>query len=79
MARPKTVHVTKRPDGQWQAKTEGAKRAIAVTSAQAQADKRAADVLRRNGGGEVVKHGVSGQIVDKRTIPPGKDPYPPRG
>ncbi|WP_436775670.1 DUF2188 domain-containing protein [Yinghuangia sp. YIM S09857] len=79
MSRPKTVHVTKRPDAQWQAKAEGADRPIAVTATQSTAAARGTEWLRRNGGGELVVHGVDGTIVDKRTIAPGNDPFPPRG
>ncbi|MEV0087368.1 DUF2188 domain-containing protein [Saccharopolyspora sp. NPDC050642] len=33
----------------------------------------------RDGGGELVIHGTDGTIRDKRTVPPGHDPYPPPG
>ncbi|MCF3960383.1 DUF2188 domain-containing protein [Streptomyces fuscigenes] len=79
MPQPRTYHVTQRPDGQWQAKAADGTRASAVARTQAGADRRAAEILRNNGGGELVKHGRDGTIVDKRTIAPGNDPFPPRG
>ncbi|MEY2245132.1 DUF2188 domain-containing protein [Streptomyces sp. BF23-18] len=79
MTQRKTYHVTQRPDKKWQAKAEGASRASAVAQTQAAADKRAADLSRNNGGGEVIRHGRDGRIKDKRTIAPGNDPYPPKG
>lgn len=79
MARPKTYHVTQRADGKWQAKAEGASRASAVGDTQASVDRRAAEISRNNGGGEVIRHGRDGSIKDKRTIAPGNDPHPPKG
>ncbi|MGW1792389.1 DUF2188 domain-containing protein [Streptomyces tubercidicus] len=79
MTKPKTYHVTQRSDGKWQAKAEGAARASTVAGTQAAADRRAAEISRNSGGGEVVRHGRDGSIKDKRTIAPGSDPYPPKG
>lgn len=79
VARPKTYHVTKRQDGKWQGKAEGASRASTVADTQAAADKRVAEISRNNGGGEVIRHGRDGTIKDKRTIAPGNDPHPPKG
>ncbi|MFJ5233326.1 DUF2188 domain-containing protein [Kitasatospora sp. NPDC088391] len=71
--------MTQRTDGKWQAKDDTATRAIVVADTQAAADRRAAEVVRNSGGGEVIRHGRNGTIVDKRTIKPGNDPYPPKG
>lgn len=35
--------------------------------------------LRGNGGGELVVLGRDGQIRIRDTVPPARDPYPPRG
>lgn len=71
-------HVTKRPDGQWQDKREGASRAGSVHRTQAEAEASAKDRVRHTpGGGEVVVHRPSGQIRDSDTINR-KDPNPPR-
>lgn len=59
--------------------SRGAARASTVAGTQAAADRRAAEISRNSGGGEVVRHGRDGSIKDKRTIAPGSDPYPPKG
>jgi len=79
MPRPKTYHVTQRPDGKWQGKAEGAARASVVGDTQAAVDKRTGEILAGNGGGEVILHGRDSVIRDKRTIAPGNDPFPPKG
>jgi hypothetical protein len=45
---------------------------------QADADRRAAEILRNAGGGERITHGRDGAIRSKDTIAPGRDPFPPR-
>jgi hypothetical protein len=45
---------------------------------QANAEKAAKQDLRRKSGGEVVIHGRDGRIRDKDTVPPAKDPNPPK-
>lgn len=71
-------HVVRNPEGGWDVKKPGASRASANLRTQAEADKRAADILRNAGGGERVTHGVDGRIRSKDTIAPGNDPMPPR-
>lgn len=71
-------HVTKRPDGQWQDKREGAKRAGFVGPTQAEAEAASKEHLRKTpGGGEVIIHRPDGQIRDADTINR-PDPNPPR-
>lgn len=71
-------HVTRRPDGKWQEKPEGASRAGSVTQTQSEAAANARDKLQRTpGGGEVVIHGRDGKIRDADTINR-RDPFPPR-
>jgi hypothetical protein len=72
------THITKRPDGRWQDKPEGAERASGVYYTQADAEAAAKARLRgRPGGGEVVTHRPSGEIRDSDTINR-PDPNPPR-
>ena len=71
-------HVTKRPDGDWQYKLPGAKRASGVTDTQSESEIAAKDIARRNGGGEITIHGLDGRIRDRDTIPPANDPHPPK-
>ena len=72
-------HITKRPDGLWQDKREGAARASSLHPTQAEAEASATEHLYRTpGGGEVVIHRPDGQIRDSNTINR-RDPYPPKG
>lgn len=69
-------HVTRRPDGNWQVKGEGNKRATVVTSTQKEAIAIATDIAR-NQQSELVIHGKDGKIREKNSY--GHDPYPPQG
>jgi hypothetical protein len=70
-------HVVPNPEGGWDVKKPDAQRSSAHLSTQAEADRRAADILRGAGGGERVTHGRDGRIRSKDTIAPGHDPHPP--
>lgn len=72
-------HVTPRPDGQWANKRAGAKKATSLHPTQADAMKAARADLRKSGGGELNIHRPDGCIRAKDTVPPAKDPYPPKG
>ncbi|MDN4161137.1 DUF2188 domain-containing protein [Nocardioides abyssi] len=71
-------HVVPNPDGGWDVKAPGARRPSAHASTQRDAQRRASEIVRRAGGGEVVTHRPNGQIRDSDTIAPGNDPFPPR-
>ena len=76
----KQRHVTRDSDsGKWRVVAPHAERASALANTQAQAIDRAREILTHQGGGELVIHGLNGQIRDKDTIPPAHDPFPPRG
>lgn len=75
MSNPKVQRVTPRPDGKWQHKQDGNKRATKVTDTQAQAKESAKNVADRVGG-EVVVHGRDGKIRDVDSH--GNDPNPPK-
>jgi hypothetical protein len=77
MPRKERIHVTKRPDGQWQGKKEGAERASVVSSTQREAIHGSIDLAKKNGQAQVLVHGTDGKIRDERTY--GSDPYPPKG
>jgi len=73
-------HVTKDKDsGDWKAKKEGADRAAGHYDTQAEAEKAAKEFSANSGGGEVRIHGLDGKIRDSDTVPPGNDPFPPKG
>ena len=46
---------------------------------QSEAQQVARELSANSGGGELVTHDEQGQIRQKNTIPPAKDPFPPRG
>ena len=71
-------HVVPNPDGGWDVRAPGANRASSHHNTQADAERRAKEIVRNAGGGEVRIHGRDGRIRDSDTIAPGNDPYPPR-
>lgn len=62
------------PDGGWQSKAHGAKRAGYRTGTQAEAMRRSRKTIRNTCGGEMVVQGRDGRIRQKNTIPRGNDP-----
>ena len=77
MAKRTKYHVTKRSDGQWQAKAEGASRASAVAKTKANTVDRARDLAKAQPLGQIVIHKTNGQIQTEHTY--GDDPHPPKG
>lgn len=71
-------HVVPNPNGGWDVKAPGAERASSHHDTQAQAEARAKEIVANAGGGEVRIHGRDGRIRDSDTVPPGRDPMPPR-
>ena len=73
-------HVMKRDDGNWEDKREHADRAANVYETQKEAIAGAHQHAHNSGGGEVKIHRAdNNQIREAYTIPPAKDPFPPRG
>ena len=70
--------VFRREDGQWANKRTDADRAGSVHETQAAAERAARGMLAKSGGGELITKGLDGKIRSKDTIPPGRDPLPPR-
>jgi hypothetical protein len=70
-------HVVRDGDD-WVVRKPGAERAGSRHDTQREADQRAAEILRKAGGGERVTHGRDGRIRSKDTIAPGRDPNPPK-
>lgn len=79
MAQPEKRTVQKRPDGQFEVKKDGARRASAVTPTQSAGIDRARDILRNAGGGELKVRGLDGTIRKQDTVPKGNDPRSSRG
>ena len=70
--------VPNRDKGGWDVRAPHAKRASSHHPTQADAVLRAREILGSTGGGETVIHGRDGKIRDSDTVPPGRDPFPPR-
>ena len=77
MAKRKTYHVTKRSDGSWQGKSEGAKRASAVTRTKAEAVGTTRALAKKAELGQIVIHRADNRIQTEYTY--GQDPHPPKG
>lgn len=63
----------------WVGKRDDATRASVSADTQQAAYDATRDLASRNGGGDIKLHGVNGQIRDKNTIKPAKDPRSSRG
>ena len=72
-------HVVPSEGGGWDVLAPDAAQASAHLELQDQAIDRAREILRNEGGGELIVHDRQGQIRQKDTVPPGRDPHPPRG
>lgn len=69
-------HVTRRSDGTWQVKAEGASRPYRITNTQAKAISIGRSISR-NQKSELYIHGIDGRIRARDSY--GNDPFPPRG
>jgi len=70
--------VCRRDDGTWINKKTDSDRASSTHSTQREAEQSAREMLRRAGGGELITKRIDSKIRSKDTIPPAKDPFPPR-
>ena len=77
MAR-KSKDVVRDPSGGWNVRTPGRASPDSRHRTQAAAERRAKASMAREGGGEVRIHGRDGRIRDSDTVPPARDPNPPR-
>lgn len=73
----KDRYVVKHPKG-WAVRGPGSDRASAVTRTQREAEARAKEIVKNQGGGEVRIQGTDGRWRDSDTVPHGNDPNPPR-
>lgn len=71
-------NVVKNPNGGWDAKKDNAKRSSYHAKTQRDAEVEAKRLSRNSGGGEVRIQGKDGKFRDSDTVPPAKDPFPPR-
>lgn len=63
---------------EWRVKKEGAERISGKANTQKEAETLAKEFAANSGGGEVRIKGLDGKIRDSDTVPPAKDPNPPK-
>lgn len=78
MSKPQDRNVFRRRDGKWANKSQGNTKASSLHDTQKDAEEAAREMLKNQGGGELITHGRDGKIRSKDTIAPGNDPFPPR-
>lgn len=71
-------YVVSNPDGGWDVKKDHAGHASNHFDRQADAERRAKEIVRNAGGGQVQIQGRNGKWRDGDTVKPGNDPLPPR-
>ena len=71
--------VSQRKDGSWANQKDGGQRATSLHKTQSQAAAAARKDLQNQGGGELKVKNEDGKIRQKDTIPPARDPFPPKG
>jgi len=76
--KPQDRTVSRRPDGTWANKRDDASRASSIHRTQSEATSTAKAMLGNQGGGELKVQGLDGRIRSKDTVPPGRDPNPPK-
>ena len=79
MGTPNQRNVVPNPTGGWDVTKPGAGRSSGHFDTQQDAIDRGRDILGNNGGGELRIHRPDGRIRDNDTVPPGHDPFPPKG
>ncbi|MEW8090730.1 MAG: DUF2188 domain-containing protein [Candidatus Thiodiazotropha endolucinida] len=77
MSKGRDRTISRRKDGSWANKRNDADKASSLHDTQKEAIDAARDMLRNQGGGELITKGRDGRIRSKDTIPPGNDPSPP--
>jgi len=78
MSKQQDRTVYRRSDGKWVNKRNDKTRLTSVHDTQKDAIDAARQNLKNQGGGELTTKGRDGKIRSKDTIPPGRDPNPPK-
>ena len=78
MSKPQDRTVYRREDDQWVNKRNDSEQASSLHDTQREAANTAKEMLQNQGGGELTVLGLDGKIRSKDTIPPGRDPNPPK-
>jgi len=77
--RPGDRHVVPSKGGSgWDVKKPGVQKPESHHRKQSTAEDAAKSASKKAGGGEVRTHGTDGKIRDSDTMPPAKDPHPPK-
>lgn len=71
-------HVVRNPKDGWSVKVPNEPTPESNHPTQEVAEEAATRAVRREGGGQVIVHRPDGSIRDADTVPPAKDPFPPR-
>lgn len=74
----KTDRIVYKKDGDWINKKVSASKASSKHTTQKEAEDAAREMLKNQGGGELITKGRDGKIRSKDTIAPGKAPNPPK-
>ena len=78
MSKKSDRHVVPAREGGWDVVAPGSQRASSHHNMQQAAIDRAREIIRNEGGGEIVIHDRRGLVRDSDTVAPGRAPYPPR-
>lgn len=78
MSKGRDRMVFRRGDGKWVNKRNDVDKASSVHVTQKDAEAKAREMLKNQGGGELITKGRDGKIRSKDTIAPGNDPNPPK-
>ena len=78
MSKGRDRMVWQRDDKKWANKRNDAEKASSAHQKQSEAIEAAKGMLKNQGGGELIVKGLNGKIRSKDTIPPGRDPNPPK-
>lgn len=78
MSKGRDRMIYRRDDGKWVNKRNDSGRPSSLHDTQGDAVDSAHDMLKNQGGGELIIKGLDGKIRSKDTIAPGNDPFPPR-
>jgi hypothetical protein len=76
MSKDRDRTVSRKDDGTWANKRNDADKASSIHDTQKEAIDAAKQMLKNQGGGELITKGTDGKIRSKDTIPPGNDPNP---
>ena len=78
MSKARDRMVYHRKDGNWVNKRNDSDKASSLHKTQGKAEDSAREMLKNQGGGELITKGLNGKIRSKDTIAPGNDPCPPK-